>query len=106
MPCRTRSAPCKSQKGLLDRDLPLCYLALVGLSSLQAFVTGLLLHSGQDEKYESLLLALADFGCDVNIYKAPIKDPMYVKVITYVSRNVLIAAVCSALFWCSWLSSL
>ena len=90
----------------MERDLPLLNLTLIALSMLQCYTYGLLLRSGQDEKYQSLVMELADAGCDVTIYRSPLKDPVYVKALTAMGNSVALVSLCAGFFWFSYLSAL
>lgn len=105
-PGATQVAGCKCQKGLLERSLQVTYLLLIALAVLQAYVLGVLLRSGADERYQSVTMAFVDELFEVNIYKAPLRDPLYIKALTRISTLSLQVAVFTAILVFSSYSSL
>lgn len=105
-PGPTPAAYCKGQKGLLERGWLLTYLMLVGLTTLQGYVIGVLLRSGGNERYQSVTMAVIDELFEVNIYKAPLRDPLYIKALCRMSSASLLVAVCASVLVFSSYSSL
>lgn len=105
-PGPTPVAYCKGQKGLLERGWLVTYLLLVGLTGLQGYVMGVLLRSGENERYQSVAMAVIDELFEVNIYKAPLRDPLYIKALCHISSTSLLVAVCAAVLVFSSYSSL
>lgn len=72
---------------------------------LQAYIIGLLLHSGVNERYQSILMAVIDEGFEVNIYKSPLRDPLYTKALTRISEvSLTVAAAAAVIFFATYTS--